>query len=259
MKQNGRVKHGKTAATANDTEAFKLERINNIKKIEKNRKIQSLAMRFMRESIPMRYSYNFDWLGRPIIQYPQDVVAMQEIIWKVKPDLVIETGIARGGSLVFYASMLELIGGRGRVVGVDIDIRKHNKKEIEKHRMSKRITMIEGSSTDEGIVRRVGKIAAGYNRVLVCLDSSHSRDHVLRELKMYSPFVSRGSYLVVFDTIVKDLPKKFFRNRPWGPNNNPASAVAIFLRDNKNFIVDREVGTKLLITVAPGGFLKRIL
>jgi len=182
---------------------------------------------------------------------------MQEIIWQVKPDLIIETGIAHGGSLIFYASMLELLGGKGHVVGIDIDIRKHNRVEIEKHRMFKRITMIEGSSTDEKIAEEVHQMARG-KRVLVCLDSNHTHEHVLRELELYAPLVSVGSYCVVFDTIIENMPKGTYADRPWDVGNNPKTAVQAYLNEHDEFMVDVEIENKLLITVAPGGYLRRV-
>ena len=202
------------------------------------------------------YSYHFTWLGRPIIQYPQDMIAVQEIIWQVKPDLIIETGIAHGGSLIFYASMLELLGNDGEVLGIDIDIREHNRVEIEKHPMFKRITMIEGSSIDEDIARQVHDFAKNKKQVLVLLDSMHTHDHVLKELEFYSPLVTKGSYLVVFDTIIEDMPDDFFPDRPWGKGNNPKTAVWEFLKTNDRFEIDKEMENKLLITVAPNGYLR---
>jgi cephalosporin hydroxylase len=202
------------------------------------------------------YSYHFTWLGRPIIQYPQDMIAMQEIIWKVKPDLIIETGIAHGGSLIFHASMLELLGGDGQVLGIDIDIREHNRIEIEKHPMYKRINMIQGSSIDEDIARQIHDFAKDKKRILVLLDSMHTHDHVLKELQLYSPLVTEGSYLVVFDTIIEDMPDDMFSDRPWGKGNNPKTAVWEFLKTNDRFEIDREMENKLLITVAPDGYLK---
>lgn len=236
---------------------FDLERREYIRRIAGSKKLEKLAIDFFIESWKLKYSYNFDWLGLPIIQYPQDIVAIQEIIWSVKPELIIETGIARGGSLIFYASMLELLG-RGGVVGIDIDIREHNRKVIEKHKMAKRITMIEKSSIDPQTVRRVRQIAKRYKKVLVCLDSSHSHNHVLRELELYSPFVTRGSYLVVFDTIVECMPKGAVKNRPWDKGNNPKTAVSEFLETHEDFIIDHNVERKIAITSAPGGYLKRI-
>jgi cephalosporin hydroxylase len=218
--------------------------------------VQKLARDFLIQTSEYHYSYNFCWLGRPIIQMPQDIVAMQEIIWRVKPDLIIETGIAHGGSLIFYASMLELIGGGGRVIGIDVDIRAHNRSEIEKHPMAKRISMIEGSSTEPEIIQQVRGLADGCRRILVALDSNHSHDHVRRELELYSPLVTKDSYLVVFDTAVEDMPDNFFPDRPWKKGNNPKTAVWEFLKTTDRFVVDKETENKLLITVAPDGYLR---
>lgn len=210
-----------------------------------------------------KYSYHYEWLGRPIIQYPQDIVAMQELIWEVKPDLIIETGIAHGGSLIFYASMLELLVqcgviAQGEVLGVDIDIRAHNHQAILDHPMSKRITMLQGSSIDPDIVAQVRAKAKGKQRVLVTLDSNHTHDHVLAELQQYADLVSLGSYCVVFDTVIEDMPDDMFGNRPWGKGNNPKTAVAQFMQGNTQFEIDESVTNKLLVSVAPKGFLKRI-
>ena len=218
--------------------------------------IRKMALDLLRETARYKYSYNFSWLGRPIIQYPQDIIAVQEIIWQVKPDLIIETGIAYGGSLVFYASMLELIGGNAQVLGIDIDIRAHNRAEIEKHAMFKRIAMMQGSSTDESIVGQVKEFATGRQRVMVLLDSDHIHDHVLRELVLYAPLVTRGSYMIVFDTAIEDMPEDFFPDRPWGKGNNPKTAVYEFLKMTDRFQIDKEIENKLLITVAPDGYLK---
>jgi cephalosporin hydroxylase len=177
--------------------------------------MRQLGLQFVRDTAKYKYSYNFTWLGRPLIQFPQDMVAMQEIIWQVKPDLIIETGIAHGGSLIFYASILELLGGEGEVLGIDIDIREHNRVEIEKHPMFKRVTMLEGSSVDEGIASQARDFAKDKKSVMVILDSNHTHDHVLRELELYSPLVTKGNYLVVFDTVVEDMPEDFFPDRPW--------------------------------------------
>lgn len=218
--------------------------------------LESAALAFMQASIRPKYSYNFSWLGRPIIQYPQDMIAMQEIIWDVKPDLIIETGIAHGGSLIYYASLLELIG-HGEVLGIDIDIRPHNREAIEAHPMFKRIRMLEGSSIAPEIVEQVRKAAEG-QRTLVVLDSNHTHDHVLAELKVYAPLVSVGSYCVVMDTVVEDMPEDFFPDRPWGKGNNPKTAVWEFLKTHPEFEIDKRVEHKLLITVAPDGYLRRV-
>ena len=239
-------------------EEFKMQRVNRIALNGTNKALQQATEAFNVESNKAQYSYNFSWMGRPIIQYPQDMVAMQEMIWNIQPDLIIETGIAHGGSLSYYASILELIG-KGEVLGIDIDIRSHNRIEIEKHPMFKRIKMIEGSSISNEIATRVKEIAKGKEKILVCLDSNHTHEHVLQELKLYSPLVSINSYIVVFDTIVEDLPDGYFsQKRPWGISNNPKTAVDEFLKGNQSFEIDRSVDNKLLISVAPGGYLKRI-
>ena len=238
--------------------AFLEEKKARIKSFENNKALKEAASIFNVESNKAQYSYNFSWMGRPIIQYPQDMIAMQEIIWDVKPDLIIETGIAHGGSLIYYASLLELIG-KGEVLGIDIDIRQHNKTEIEKHQMFKRIKMIAGSSIDENTAEQVKETAAGKERIIICLDSNHTHEHVLRELELYAPLVSLNSYIVVFDTIVEDLPEGYFsQKRPWGISNNPRTAVDEFLKGNDNFIVDETIDNKLLVSVTPHGYLKRI-
>jgi cephalosporin hydroxylase len=220
--------------------------------------LQAAAHQVFLRSCEYRYSYNFTWMGLPIIQYPQDMVAMQEIIWAVRPDLIVETGIAHGGSLVYYASLLDLMGDDGLVVGVDIDIRAHNRQAIEAHPMFKRLHMIQGSSTDDDVVAQVSDLARSHRRVLVTLDSNHTHDHVRRELELYAPFVTKGSYLVVFDTVVEDMPDEMFPDRPWGPGNNPKTAVWDFLKTNQAFQIDREIEGKLLLTVAPDGYLRRV-
>jgi cephalosporin hydroxylase len=219
------------------------------------------------------YSYHFSFLGRPIIQYPQDMVAMQELIWSIKPDLIIETGIAHGGSLIMSASMLAFIdyceavesgeklnpsNSRRKVLGIDIDIRAHNRTAIEEHPMAHLIDMIQGSSISPEIVAQVLEIAVDYKRILVILDSNHTHEHVLAELKAYAPLTSMGSYCVVFDTIIEDLPEDAFPDRPWGKGNNPKTAVWEYLKNHPEFEIDKTIQHKLLITVAPDGYLKRV-
>jgi len=228
------------------------------------------AATFMCTSAASKYSYNFTWQGRPIIQYPQDMVAMQELIWRIKPDLIIETGIAHGGSLVFSASLLALLDmadaitagisfdpkiSRRRVLGIDIDIRAHNRAAIEAHPMASRIQMIQGSSIAPEVIEQVREVAKSHNRILVCLDSNHTHDHVLAELEAYAPLVSTGSYCIVFDTIIEDMPADMFPDRPWGQGNNPRTAVREFLAQHQGFAIDKSVQDKLLITVAPDGYL----
>ena len=242
----------------NQVNKFFADRNDDMRKMGHDIEIRLLGNNFIVKTAAYNYSYNFTWLGRPIIQFPQDMIAIQEIIWQVNPDLIIETGIAHGGSLIFYSSMLELLGGDGKVLGIDIDIREHNRVEIEKHRMYKRINMIEGSSIDEEIVRQVYDFAKNSKIVLVLLDSMHTHDHVLKELQLYSPLVTKDGYLVVFDTIIEDMPDDFFPDRPWGKGNNPKTAVWEFLKTNDRFVVDKEIENKLLITVSPDGYLKCI-
>lgn len=244
--------------TITENEKFKQDRQANISQMAQDTNIRARTLQWICDTARYKYTYHFEWMGRPIIQFPQDMFAMQELIWKIKPQLIIETGIAHGGSLIFYASMLELLENEGMVLGIDIDIRAHNKVEIEKHPMFKRITMVEGSSTDEEVISQVYEAAKGKNPILVALDSMHTHLHVLKELHAYSPLVTKDSYLVVFDTIVEDMPEDMFPDRPWGKGNNPKTAVWDFLKTNDRFELDKEIENKLLITVAPDGYLRCI-
>jgi len=252
---------------------FKRECISEIEMMANDNAINNLTYDYVQLLGRFKYSYHFEWQGRPIIQYPQDIVAMQEVVWQVKPDLIIETGIAHGGSLIFSASMLALLDmydaietgtifdpkkSQRKVLGIDIDIRAHNLIAIEAHPMASRIQMIQGSSVDPVVIDQVKQIAQGYKRILVCLDSHHIHDHVLAELEAYAPLTSVGSYCVVFDTIIEDLPKEMFLDRPWGPGNNPKTAVWKYLKTHSEFAIDKNIQHKLLITVAPDGYLKRI-
>ena len=218
---------------------------------------------FLRHSIESKYSYNFKWMGRPIIQYPQDIVAVQELIWDVKPDLIIETGVAHGGSAVLFASLLELNALSGgtkdaEVWCIEIDLRAHNREAILAHPMYPRLRIFDGSSLEEKIALEVSQKALQCERVMVILDSNHTHEHVLGELNLYASLVSVGSYCVVFDTVIEDLDGVEFVDRPWGKGNNPKTAVAEFLKTNSDFAVDQAIDEKLLISVAPGGYLKRI-
>jgi len=241
----------------NPIEIFNNECKKRVESYDKNYDLKKSAYQFLVESAKVKYSYNFKYLGIPIIQYPQDIMALQEIIWKVKPDLIIETGIAYGGSLIFYASMLELLG-RGMVLGIDIEIREHNRKAIENHPLYKRIKMIERSSIDEKTIKEVTEISKDYNKIMVVLDANHTYSFVLKELDIYSKFVSFGSYIVVLDTVIEDLPQETFSQKTYNIGNNPKIAVREFLIKNNNFKVDKDIENKLLITVAPKGFLKKI-
>lgn len=243
--------------------AFKQECETRLDAYPQNDGLKQAAQNFMEESIAAQYSYNFSWMGRPIIQYPQDMIAMQEIIWQVQPDLIIETGIAHGGSIIFSAAMLELnaaCGGPGdaEVIAIDIDIRAHNRAAIEAHPMMKRITMLEGSSVAPEIVAQVKEKASGKKKILISLDSNHTHDHVLAELEAYAPLTSIDSYCVVFDTIIEDLPPELLFERPWGKGDNAKTAVHKYLETHPEFEIDARMDSKLLISVAPHGYLKRV-
>jgi cephalosporin hydroxylase len=225
--------------------------------------LRKAAKDFMLHSVDARYSFNFSWMGRPIIQYPQDIIAVQELIWDVKPDLIIETGVAHGGSAVFFASLLELnalSGGpkNAEVWCVEIDLRSHNREALVAHPMYPRLKIFDGSSVDEKIATVIAEKAAKCQRVMVVLDSNHTHDHVLGELNLYAPLVSVGSYCVVFDTVIEDLEGVEFVDRPWGKGDNPKTAVAEFLKTNSDFVVDHAIDERLLISVAPGGYLRRV-
>ena len=224
---------------------------------------KNTAKKFLSQSVDARYSFNFKWMGRPIIQYPQDIVAVQELIWDIKPNLIIETGVAYGGSAVFFASLLELNALSGgpkdaEVWCIEIDLRAHNREAILAHPMYPRLRIFDGSSLDEKIAQEVSQKAAQCERVIVILDSNHTHDHVLSELNLYASLVSIGSYCVVFDTVIEDLEGVEFVDRPWGKGNNPKTAVAEFLKTNSDFVVETAIDDKLLISVAPGGYLKRV-
>ncbi len=240
----------------NPTEQFEIEVEKNIRGLREDTDVQALSRIWLREITPHKYAYNFKWMGRPIIQLPQDMIALQELVWDIKPDLIIETGVAHGGSIVYSASLLELLGGDGIVVGIDIDIRAHNRQAIEGHPMMKRIRLIEGSSIAPETVASVAEIAKGRKRTLVLLDSNHTHDHVLGELKAYAPMVKAGSYVIVYDTLVDDMPASFFADGRWGPGDNPKTAVREFMRGTDRFEIDKDLDSKLLITVAPDGYLK---
>lgn len=241
-----------------DFKEFEKQRNESIKIIGDDKELFKLGFDFVKKSGEHRYSYNFDWLGMPIIQYPQDIIAIQEIIWNVKPDLIIETGVARGGSLVFYSSLLEILGNKGKVVGVEIDLRAHNRARIQAHPMAKNIEFVDGSSIDQQTVAQVkAKIKPGA-KVMVVLDSNHTHEHVMKELELYSPLVSKDSYLVVMDTSVDLMPDDYYPDRPWGKGDNPRTAVKEFIAHNKNFLIDETIHKKLVFTVAYDGFLKRV-
>lgn len=216
----------------------------------------------MQASIENKYSYEFSWLGRPIVQYPQDIVMLQELVWRLRPDLVIETGVAHGGSSILIASLLELNAIAGyssdaQIVSIELALRDENREAILAHPMSSRIRLIDGSSIEQSVIQRVTELAQGRRSILVILDSNHTHDHVLSELRAYAPLVTPGSYCVVLDTIIEyvEVPSS---DRPWGVGNNPATAVREFLSFHSEFEVDQSIDDRLQISVAPGGYLRRI-
>lgn len=239
-----------------DTIEYREKMAENITGIAQDKAFQESSLSWMNQSIAHKYSYNFEWMGRPIIQYPQDIIAMQELIWKVKPDLIIETGIAHGGGLLFYASMMELLGGDGQVVELEQHILPDVREALPKYPQMKRITMIEGDSISDQVAEQVYKIAQGKKRVMVALDSCHTHAHVMAELARYAPLVKQGGYVVVFDTIVNDVNQVAYVDRPWDETNNPKTAVHEFIGNNKRFEIDHAISDKLQITVCPDGFLK---
>jgi len=257
----------------NENNMFREEVAANIRALGEDMDVQALSRIWLREITPYKYAYNFSWLGRPLIQLPQDMAALQELVWSVKPDLIIEAGIAHGGSLIMHASFLAMLDycdaieagvpldvtrPKRRVLGLDIDIRSHNRAAIEAHPMSNRIDMIEGSSISSEVIDQVHKIAKDHECVLVILDSNHTHNHVLAELESYAPLVSAGSYCIVFDTLLEDMPDSLVNNRPWKKGDNPKTAVHEYLRSHPEFVIDKDIDHKLLISVAPDGYLRKI-
>lgn len=221
-------------------------------------KVKDISHEFAKE----KYTYNFSWLGRPVFQGPSDLQVYQEIIWNYKPDLIIETGIARGGSLIFFASMMALLEycgeiDEGEVVGIDIDIREENKNAILKHPLSKKITMIEGSSIDKEVISKIKEYAKNKKKIFLILDSNHTHSHVIEELRAYAPLIEMGGYCIVCDTGIEQIDD-IIENRPWGKGNSPKSALLEYLKENSNFEIDSFYENKSLITCAPDGFLKRV-
>lgn len=257
---------------SDELKKFAAEREEQIASYARNDGFQRRSLDWLLEAMSERYVYNFDWLGRPIIQYPQDIVAMQEIVWATRPDVIVETGIAHGGSLALSASLLTLLdvaqaaengtvfnprAPQRKVIGVDIDIRAHNRALLEAHPLSHAMHLIEGSSIEAATIDAVKAAIPDGARVMVCLDSSHTHDHVLAELQLYAPLVSAGLYCVVFDTFIEDAPQGFIKDRPWDKGNNPATAIDAWLPTAPEFARDEALETKLMVTGARGGFLNR--
>ena len=250
----------------NQIKKFNQEKKNRIKSY-KNSSLEKKANNFFKESIKYKYSYNFNYLDLPIIQYPQDIVKLQEIFWEIKPDLVIETGIAHGGSLNLTASMLAMLNYseiiskkksvKRKLIGIDIDIRFHNLKKIKKSPFFNLMYLINKSSIHQDTIKEVKKLSKNFKKILVLLDSNHTHDHVLAELDAYAPLVSKKSYCIVYDTFIQDLNDSYFKNRPWNKKNNPGTAVKKFLETNKNFSIDKSINNQLLISSAINGYIRR--
>lgn len=238
-------------------EEFERQRRADADRMSADQGLTGRAHALFADSDRYNYSYLWNWCGLPVIQTPADIVTMQEVIWENEPDLLIEVGIARGGSLLLYSSIFEL-KGKGRTVGVDVDIRAHNRAAIERHPLSKRVTMIEGSSTEMETLSRVKETIENGDKVMVVLDSNHTHEHVLAELQLYAPLVTVGQFLVVADTIIEEIPPSTYRPREWGPGNNPRTALDEYLRRSDDFEVDPWINSKLLLTNSPGGYLRRV-
>jgi cephalosporin hydroxylase len=222
----------------------------------------AVSRAWLRAGWDARYVYSFTWLGRPVIQLPDDLLRMQEVIYRVRPDVLIETGIAHGGSLVFYASLFKAMN-TGRVIGIDVDIRPHNRTAIENHELFPLITLVQGSSTDPAIAEQIRTLVKEDMRVMVVLDAHHSRDHVLAELRLYSKLVSVGSYIIVADGIMESLIHAPRAASDWSWNN-PRQAALAFLAESRDFILEEpdfafnEGIVDRRVTYWPDGFLKKI-
>lgn len=241
-----------------DRAEFREQSLRKAERMGGDRELFARSMEVLRHADTHDYSYMWTWMGVPIIQMPADTMATQEVIWSCKPDIIIETGVARGGSVLFMASMLELIG-KGKVLGVDIEVRSHNRETIEQHPMAKRVTLIEGPSTTEETLARVRKEIPAGASVMAILDSDHSRDHVLAELRAYAPFVTKGQYLVVADTWLHFVePEQAPKNRSQflARGNEPFAAREAFLKETDRFEPDPVINGKLILSSSPGGYLR---
>jgi len=215
---------------------------------------QAISRLWIKTGWAAKYSYNFSWMGRPVIQLPEDLLMVQELIYKVQPQVIIETGLAHGGSSVFYASLLEILG-RGRVLSIDIEIRPHNRMAIEAHPLKKRITLIERSSVAPETLEEVRNLISPHEKVMVILDSNHTKEHVRSELELYGPLVTSGSYIVAADGIMEDLIDVPGGKAEW-TQDNPKAAVHEFLASHPEFELDSEP-TRLGVTYWPDAYLRR--
>ena len=234
---------------------FEADKRRNARIQSQDRILRDIARDFIIQSDKCGYGYQWTWLGLPVIQMPQDIVLTQEIIWECKPDVIIETGIAWGGSVVLYASILQLIG-KGKVVGVDLNLMDHVTAQIMAYPFSERIHLYKGSSTHPDIVARVRSHIEPGQSVMLLLDSNHTHEHVLAELKLYAPLITKGQFLIVSDTVVDDIPPQGHRPRPWGPGNNPKTALVSYLKSTDRFVVDDYLNSKLMLTYSPEGYCR---
>jgi hypothetical protein len=235
------------------------ERNADIERMGSDQELRQKSIDWMIHADRYKYTYNYSWMGRPIIKFPNDMVIQQELMWELKPDLVIETGIAHGGSIIFTASMMEMMNIDGEVVGIDVDIRPHNRTKIEAHPMMKRITMYEGDSVSDAMVEKVRVHTNGKKCVMVILDSLHSHAHVYKELRSYAPMTTLGSYCILPDTFIEFFPKGYYsETRPWDVGNNPHSAMKQYISETDNFEIDHARTDKAMITETIDGYLKRV-
>ncbi len=238
-----------------DREQFEADRLKNAASLEKDQDLQRLALELIEKSDKHFHAYQWTWMGLPIIQSTEDIICAQELVWSVKPDVIIETGIAWGGSIILYASLLQLIG-KGKIIGIDVALPQKNIDKIMGYPFSDRIELIQGSSVDEQVVAQAARHIKAGQSVMVMLDSNHTHEHVLKELELYSPYVTKDSYIIVSDTVVEDIPAQSHRSRSWGPGDNPKTAVNSFLKTTDRFILDPYYNAKTLITFDKGGYLK---
>ena len=222
----------------------------------------AISQAWLRAGWDTKYVYSFAWMGRPIIQLPEDMIRIQEVIYRIKPDVIIETGVAHGGSLVFYATLCKAMD-RGRVIGIDIEIRPHNRKAIEAHEFFEYVTLVEGDSVDEHVVDTVKSLVDSGEKVIVILDSNHTKQHVLSELRAYSELVSVGSYIVACDGIMENLVGAPRSSEDWSWNN-PKAAAEEFVKENDSFVIEEpsfpfnEGIITERVTYWPSAFLRRI-
>jgi cephalosporin hydroxylase len=244
-------------------ESFENEVADNVRRVIQDHSLKLQSRQWLASASKYGYTYNFKWLGTTVVQLPADLICVQEIIWDYKPDLIVETGIARAGSASFYTSLLALLELNGHVqnaryVGIDVEIREHARVALSKEPiLRKYATAIEGSSIDPEVVKAVSIVASEHSRVIVVLDSSHTHSHVYSELRAYAALVPKGGYIVVFDTSIEWDSEAKWGNRPWGPGDSPSTALDLFLKEYPNFVRDRELSDKGLISVIEGGVIRR--